>query len=390
MGKHRFARASAAAVALLLAVLPGSAIAQPDFSISGYILTFPSYQRINATLAGTLATRRDQFSEISRLRLRPSIDLWNDGRLSLEYEIAGTYYSSIGLFSPMAEQNQRQVVRLTWNLINSENVALIHFVDRLYFKQDFRWGEVVLGRQRISWGTGRIWNPTDLFNPINPTSYAKIEKDGVDAAMIKFRLGDFTDLSLVTNPQKDWLTSNSGFRFRSNFSEFDVSVMGGYFDRRGVVGGDFAGNLLDAGVRGEAIFSVDRNYPRSNFTKVVLGADYQFTSELYGLLEYQFNGEGAAEKSSYDINRLFRGEILSLGRNYLATQCSYLAHPLVTVSGSWISNLDDGSHFLGAVVTYSAAEELAAAVGSQVFLGSTSSEYWYYPLNFYAKIDLYF
>jgi hypothetical protein len=390
MGKHSFGRVSAATTALLFFLSRCSALAQPEFSFSGYVLTFPSYQRLNASPAGMLVTRPDQYADVSRIRLRPVVELWNDARFSLEYEIAGTYRSSVGLFSQTAEHNQRQVVRLTWDLCNSEKFQLTHCVDRLYFKQDFRWGEAVLGRQRISWGTGRIWNPTDLFNPINPASYAKVEKDGVDAAMIKFRLGDFTDLSLVTNPQQDWQTSNSGFRFRTNFSEFDVSVMGGYFDRRVVVGGDFAGNLLDAGVRGETIFSVDQNHPRSNFTKVVLGADYQFTSQLYGLLEYQFNGAGTMEKSSYDLNGLLHGAIVSLGRDYCAAQCSYLAHPLVTVSGSWISNLDDGSSFLGAVVTYSAAEELAVAVGCQVFQGNTFSEFWYYPLNIYAKVDLYF
>ena len=45
--------------------------------------------------------------------------------------------------------------------------------------------------------------------------------------------------------------SNGGFRFRTNYSEYDLSLIGGYFDKRIVIGGDFAGNLFEAGVRGE-------------------------------------------------------------------------------------------------------------------------------------------
>jgi hypothetical protein len=97
---------------------------------------------------------------------------------------------------------------------------------------------------------------------------------------MKLFLGEFTDLQLVINPQKNG-HGNAGYRLRTNFAEYDLSTIGGVFDDRWVFGGDFAGNLFDAGVRGELIDSAKQKNVSSNFTTLILGADYQFTAELY-------------------------------------------------------------------------------------------------------------
>lgn len=71
---------------------------------------------------------------------------------------------------------------------------------------------------------------------------------------------------------------------------------------------------VDAGVRGEAIVSSRKDDFSSNVVKYILGIDYQFTPELYALVEYYFNGGGKVDPLSYDLIRLSKGEILNLGR----------------------------------------------------------------------------
>ncbi len=247
-----------------------------------------------------------------------------------------------------------------------------------------------IGRQRIAWGTGRIWNPTDLFNPINPASFDKIEKDGADAAAVKVFLGGFTDVTLVYNSQSNFHQNNMGFRFRTNVGEFDLSTVGAQFDRRIIVGGDFAGNFFDAGIRGEGIVSADKDNLESNFAKFILGLDHQFTPRLYALIEYQFNGEGTADRSAYDLSRLEAGEILNLSRNYVFLQASYLLHPLVTAAVSLNANLNDGSGFVGALASLSATEDFSIHLGALISYGSQFDEYWYYPDAYYFKGDFYF
>jgi hypothetical protein len=157
-----------------------------------------------------------------------------------------------------------------------------------------------------------------------------------------------------------------------------------------VLGGDFAANFFDAGLRGEAILSGGSWEFDSSYVRFIAGVDYQFTADLYGLLEYQFNGEGTTDPFLYDLARLLRGEILNVGRNYLALQCSYLIHPLVNATVSIIGNLDDRSGFVSLLVSYSVSDEISASAGGQVFVGEKYDEYWYYPAAAYAKVEAYF
>ncbi|MDD8017308.1 MAG: hypothetical protein PHP42_02925 [Bacteroidota bacterium] len=374
---------------LLFALCSSTSIAQTNIVFSGYVMDVPTVQRLNEKLTSMYSADQTQFSNVTRVRLRPSVNITEDAQISIEYEIASLYHSSSSIFSLQNESLRGQVVQMRWNPVSEQKYSVIHFIDRLYYRQSFSFGDISIGRQRIAWGSGRIWNPTDLFNPLNPTSFAKVEKDGVDALTTKLRIGDFTDLTLVFNPQKE-KQSNAGFRFRTNYSEYDLSLLGGRFDERLILGGDIAGNFFNAGLRGEGIMSAQQDNLKSSFAKFIVGLDYQFTSALYGLIEYHFNGEGKIDKLMYDVPRLAKGEILNLNRSYLAVTGSLLVHPLVTTSLMMTANLNDNSQFVAGTISYAATDELALVCGGQVFMGNTYSEYWYYPNSFYIKADIYF
>ena len=353
-------------------------------------MDIPSVQGIRPLVSQVFQVDPDLYANVARVRLRPSISLWTDAQLSAEYEISSLYHSTALVFGVQTKENRRQVINLHWTPAQQDHLAVTHFIDRLHFRQTTGIWDIVVGRQRIAWGTGRVWNPTDLFNPINPTSFAKVEKDGVDAAMVKIHLGDFTDLSLVVNPQRGWTKNNAGFRFRTNYSEFDFSLMGGGFDDRAVVGADFAGNLFSAGVRGEGIVSAITGELDSSYVKVILGIDYQFSPDIYAMVEYHFNGEGSLQKAHYDLRRLASGEIVNVGTNYVTAQTSLLIHPLVSVNLSFTRNLDDRSHFFALAASYSASNELTMACGGQLFVGDDFSEYWWYPNSLYFKAEFFF
>ena len=166
--------------------------------------------------------------------------------------------------------------------------------------------------------------------------------------------------------------------------------MGGSFDNRIVGGLDFAGNLGQAGIRGEGIISIDKNNSSNKYVKFILGADQQFTSKLYGMIEYQFNGEGKTDKSKYEFARLIKGEIINLNRNYIFSSLSYELTPLFTVGLSNNTNLNDGSGFIGGTGNYSLTENFYLNFGLQITYGSLDSEYWYYPNSIYLEGEFYF
>ena len=180
-------RRPAGIVLLLAAVCTFSASAQPALEFSGYVVDLPMYQHLPeygdafTSLAPLLPEDRGMGVNLTRLRLRPTLRLWEGASLALEHEVMMNVSTQQTLFSDLPDMTNRQILDLRWHPVREEHVQLQHFVDRLYFRQNFLWGSVVVGRQRISWGTGRVWNPTDLFYPINPVSFDKIEKDGADA-----------------------------------------------------------------------------------------------------------------------------------------------------------------------------------------------------------------
>ncbi len=379
---------------LILLLIISSVIIFPqvDFNFSGYVVELPVYMIMKKYPAFIPFPVNNQFLNLNRLRLKPEVDLWENARINVEYEIDALYSEKNLLFDLSSVSTNRQLFNLKWDIVNQGNYKVTHYFDRLYFRQDFSWGNISIGRQRISWGSGRIWNPTDLFNPVNPANFAKIEKDGADVAAFTYFFGNFTDLEMVYNPQKKLENSNAGFRFRTNIHKYDLAVVGGYFDQRIVAGWDFAGSIFEAGVRGEGIVSMNKEDISDNFTRFILGTDYQITPQLYALIEYQYNGQGKANKSDYllIIPKLITGEILNLSRNYLAVSANYTFSYITSASILINQNLNDGSGFIAASGLYSVTSNLSLTLGAQFTYGNNFSEYWYYPYSVYLQAEYYF
>lgn len=363
--------------------------AQYNFSFSGYVVDLPVYT-YSTDKKPAVFPNEDQLLNLTRLRLKPQIFLWPDARINIEYEMDALLAKNINSSELTQVTNNRQLINMKWDISSGSKYRISHYIDRLYFRQGFDRGNVIIGRQRISWGTGRIWNPTDLFNPINPADFSKIEKDGADAVSMTYYIGNFTDLNIVYNPQDKFKKNNAAFRFRTNYETYDLAVIGGYFDRRYVAGFDFAGNLWAAGIRGEGIISMNQNNLNENYTKFVFGIDNQFTSKLYALIEYQYNGEGNTDKNSYDFTRLAKGEIINLNRNYLFVSSNYLFTPLITGTISNNIDINDGSGFVSLSCSYSLTENSNLSLGSLITYGKEFTEYWYYQNSVYLETELFF
>jgi hypothetical protein len=367
-----------------------SIIPNADLDFSGYVMEIPIFETVQPAIAQQVNSSSSEFADLARLRLRPTLHIGDNTKIGLEYEMDGLYYSQNIALGLVSTTPMRQVIGLRWQPVNENHLALSHYIDRLYLDQDFTFGSLVIGRQRISWGTGRVWNPTDIFNPINPANFGKIEKDGADAASMKFFLGQLTDVQLVYNPEYHFDSSNYAARLRTNVLGYDLAVLAGSVDKHTITGGDFAGNVWTAGIRGEALLSHDPAKTSGYYVRWILGMDYQFNDKLYGMFEYYHNGQGALDESDYDLTGLYTGTILNLARDYLAVSGSYQLTPLITVMLSSNSNFNDGSGYLAGTVGYSASNNASLSLGSLFTYGTQLSEYWYYPRAYYLKIDAYF
>ncbi len=157
--------------------------------------------------------------------------------------------------------------------------------------------------------------------------------------------------------------------------------MSGYFDNKNVFVGDLAGNLLNAGLRAEVLFAFPDDAGSEMNINGIIGIDYQITPEIYTLLEYHYNGEGTSDTATYDLERLIRGEIENLNRNYISASIYYFVHPLVTINATSITNLNDGSLFGTLKATRSISDNINLSIGFALFVGENGAEYLYYPAS---------
>ena len=368
----------------------------PEYIFDGYIYDMVSYQKMPDAISAfgltEFAGEDDFWMNLTRARFTPELKFSTDSRITMHYEIDALWTKFALPFFTGTDKTNRQAIDLSWTPVNEDKVMVRHYIDMLYYKHMFDFGEIKFGRQVISWGQGRIWQPTDLFNPINPANFSKIERDGADAVSFKYYLGLFSDIEFVFNFRERWDRANFGARYRTNTGEYDISAMGGYFDDKIIIGCDFAGNLWDAGVRGEAIFAMHKDDIDSNYVRAILGIDHQITEDLYGMLEYQYNGEGTSDKTQYlqYFQRVLNGEMQNVGKNYIAASANYKFHPLISGTLTSITNINDGSGFAGIDLAYNILQNLNLGVGAYYFFGDKLDEYWYYSSAAFITGQFYF
>jgi hypothetical protein len=233
---------------------------------------------------------------------------------------------------------------------------------------------VIIGKQRLYWGVGRIFRPLDIFNPTNyfePT----YERAGSNVLLGYLALGDLTSIRGVIQPRYELEQSLYAARFGTHFLKNDLSASAFHrnSDRMMLVGGDIAGELL-VGYWGEYGFTREDTVDYSKFS---LGIDYTFPFKIYTLAEYFFDGSGVSDPSDYDYSLITRGERVTLGQQYLYTSISTIPNPfdIFRPSLSALVNIEDQGFVLIPQVNIVPYENTDIAVGLNFFFGPDNSEF---------------
>jgi len=241
---------------------------------------------------------------------------------------------------------------------NDNGYALHTTLDRFYgefYKGNW---EVRLGRQRVNWGIGTIWNPNDIFNAYNFTDFDYEERPGSDALRVKRYLGVNSSIEIAAKAARDWEDFTGAALMKFHTGTYDWQVLAGVFQNNTVLGGGWAGNLGTASFKGEATwFHPLEDSLKSSFA-LTLGVDYTLASQLYingGIL---FNSLGAV---SQDATEIFAFELSARNlypyRYSVLVQAGYPFTPLF--NGALIVVYSPGgahAMFLNPVLTYSLAQ----------------------------------
>ena len=132
-------------------------------------------------------------------------------------------------------------------------------VDRLwldYYTQDL---QITIGRQRVAWGTSWVWNPTDLFNPLNVLDFDYEERPATDAIRLQYYTGAVSKVDLTYKPAKELENQILAGLVSFNNWNYDFNLIAGMRFKRWLVGLSWVGDILDAGFRGEVLVSQTPN-----------------------------------------------------------------------------------------------------------------------------------
>ena len=271
----------------------------------------------------------------------------------------------------------------------SDRLELAHKLDRLVVGYQSTNNVIKLGRQAISWGNGLIYNPMDFFNPFDPTAIDTEYKSGDDMLYAQHLFDSGNDLQLAWVARREQgRTSREVNSVAVKYhgfvagSEIDILVAEHYSDTVFAAGGVVS--LAGAVMRGDWVYT---DTALGGVNSVVASINYSWTSfgrNINGLLEFFHNGFGVdasdyarvLQQPSHSLSqRLARGEVFTLGKNYLAGSASIEMTPLWILTPVAFHNLDDHSSFVQFISRHDIQQNVQLVAALQLPFGADGTEF---------------
>jgi len=275
--------------------------------------------------------------------------------------------------------------------------------------------EVALGRQRIAWGVGRLWNPIDRFNAIPPLSLQPDQSRGVDSIDARWLISGFTFLEAVFAPRREVKDSSYALRLHGVVWNVDYSFVAGVFEEAWTAGFDLAGNVGGAAARLEVVYAnperdvwpvgAARPGELDDFWQVVGSIDHLFDvgNGIYALVEHVYNGNalgfgrgragpllpffestakppsglppGAVFVTETSADRFGGSRVITRSRHLTGVQLGYDVLPEVRADLLAIYDWSGSSAVFFPTLSYDALDWLELVLGAQLPLGPRRSEF---------------
>ncbi len=193
-------------------------------------------------------------------------------------------YHSLGLsYASLIDEPADDFFPLSRVLVEREPFLLHTVIDRL--NVDFAWKDwqITVGRQRINWGVNLAWNPNDLFNAYSFFDFDYEERPGSDAVRVQYFPSYTSSLEFAVKAADSVDEAVAALLWRTNKWSYDFQLLSGYFKQDFVLGGAWAGQLKNAGFKGEWSLFTPLNSDSTRQTKctAALSVDHMFQNSLF-------------------------------------------------------------------------------------------------------------
>ncbi len=334
--------------------------------------------------------------------------------ISIEADAYQTYI-------PEALKTNRTAANVTVQDVERSSLPEWSLSDRNYVhttidRFNIRWSkdrfDLILGRQPINLATAFYFSPNDFFAPFAAQVFYRVYKPGVDALRAEVRLGDLSQLSLISvlgyepDPDTDtgWSASPAGSRtsyigrVSTVFRDFEWALLGGTLGDSDVVGGSLQGEFFQwLGIRAEGHIRYPEDPPHGSYKEFTVGLEHHWENSLDIRLEYFHHGSGLGGGYDYStVPALLRGRSAYLERDYTALGLGYEFTPLLRGQMSLINNLGDNSGLCSINAVYSLSNEAELALdlglpfGKRPESARIRSEFGLYPYSINLEVRYYF
>ena len=369
----RALRRTALALVVCCTALSGAPVHAQSRWLTGYLQTVPLF-------TGATALSDSNIAGFTRVRLATEPVLGSVSfEAAYEHALTGRQRDASAGFGLGVVPSGGEWLDLEWTVAQEEHVLWRHRFDRLNVTwSPTRTMELSAGRQAVSWGTTLVLTPADPFLPFSPADPFRLFRGGVDAARVRIYPSPLSQIDLVVRPSQTDVGEEVTALGRglATWRNWELSAWGGslYGDATGAFGA--AGGLGAWAVRGEGMV---RQINGAVVFRGTIGLDRILQvrgRDLSLIVEYQRDNLVAADPSEYlEVvlsNPFRRGEFQVLGQDETVLQASYQFHPLWSLGGLWLWNLNDRSALLAPSLAYSAGDEVSISGGMFLGLGETA------------------
>lgn len=413
-------------LAVILLLLPFSGFAE-GLEISGLMKSLTAVDSYGASsILGMAGDESAMVEERVAGRIAVTSEIVEKITLHVHYENSfskGEYLSAVealegrtGYMNKLKKKSpddSEQVFYLTQEYVDENGEAAYHRLDRMYLEYTGSDINIRLGRQALTWGSGKVFNPVDMMNPYAPTDTIRDYKNGSDMFVLQAYTGYFEDVQAAVVPRRnpdtqefEYNRSSAAMKLKDYLGETDFEMVFGTHYGDKFAGGGFSSFL------GEALFRADfiaANGEFRNYVNAVANIDYSWLfleKNTYGFIEFYYNSLGAESvnkltKDRQLMEKLERSDIYLRDRYYTAAGLRYELHPLINLHFSMIYNLRDASFIAQPRMEWDIRENMRIISGLDLPGGNLGSEFGgFYDYNgggviapakrVYAQVTLYF
>lgn len=364
--------------------------AQRPFSVNGYVKLLGTFNNINpnfidvANLPPTLQPLFPYSSQDYQIHNRFnaswhgkrgfSAGLGMRNRLFWGYTVR-TYennqdvYALLGInsFADLVDFDTYFNGSITW--WENENSVFYTVFDRLWLQWENEKWRLRFGRQRVNWGINTAFNPNDLFNQYNFFDFDYEERPGTDAALVQYYLNPYSSIEAAFTPGVDSANQSVGaVLYRLNRWKYDWQVLAGYYRNDIAIGMGWAGNLKNAGFKGEATYFIPLNTLWSKQSLVAsLAIDYSFKNGIYLTGGYLGTANATFQDQIGLAGTQLTAKNLFPYKHTLMVSTGYNITPLFRADISWIQTPDLNNSFAVPQLSYSLLENLDLLVLGQIY-----------------------